>query len=111
MIWTENDRSNDCPDVTTVRTIGELLERPMSMYTEILVFTNRIFSCPEIFTVSPGICPTDAGDRTASSNDEQIIFTRVISCFGLGQHKVRKVQSKMCVEDIKVKSAFQIPKE
>ena len=30
----ENDLSNDCPEVTTVSTMGELLESPMSMYTE-----------------------------------------------------------------------------
>ena len=29
-----NDRSNDAPEVTTVRTMGLLLSRPMSMYTE-----------------------------------------------------------------------------
>ena len=45
--------------------------------------------------MSSSIGPTDAGDRTASSHDEQIIFTRIISCLGLCQHKVGKVESEI----------------
>ena len=30
---TEKDLAKDCPEVTTVRTTGELLESPMSTYT------------------------------------------------------------------------------
>ena len=30
---TENDLAKDWPEVTTVRTTGELLDKPMSMYT------------------------------------------------------------------------------
>ena len=39
----EKDLSKDWPEVTVVRTTGELEERPMSMYTETMLFRFKTF--------------------------------------------------------------------
>ena len=90
----EKDLSKDWPEVTVVRTTGELEERPMSMYTENI--SDKNISSPEIFlTVRAGVDATDGGDRRPPGDDEHVVLALVVRHLRLGQHEVGEVQPEL----------------
>ena len=87
-----NDRSNEAPEVTTVRTMGLLLSSPMSMYTEQGVgLAEEIYFL--IFTVRSRQSSTDRGYRRTPADNELIVLTLVVCRLRLAQHHVLHVQS------------------
>ena len=69
-----NDRSNDAPEVTTVRTMGLLLSRPMSMYTESRMRDESEGRClyEERLTVRSRESPAQCGDWGAATDNELV---------------------------------------
>ena len=92
MTLTEKDRSNDWPEVTVVSTMGELLESPMSMYTEVQRGFKYNWAHGGL-TVGASVGAADAGDGGAAGHDEQVVPALAVSPLRLGQHEVGKVKS------------------
>ena len=101
MTLTEKERSNDWPEVTVVSTMGELLESPMSMYTEVQRGFKYNWAHGGL-TVGASVGAADAGDGGAARHDEQVVVTLVVRGLGLRQHEVAEVQSESIVMEFRI---------
>ena len=76
-----------------VSTMGELLESPMSMYTE-NIRVNPESEPGDHLTVGPGVGAADAWHGGTPGHDEQVVPALTVGPLGLGQHEVGKVKSE-----------------
>ena len=91
MTFTEKERANEAPELTAVKTTGELLLRPMSMYTVNSWYKNT-HDIISVLTMNAVVNPTNGGNRRSTTDDELVPLALVVGGLRLAQLHLVHVQ-------------------
>jgi hypothetical protein len=100
--FTEKERANEAPELTAVKTTGELLLRPMSMYT-VNSLLNKSQDQKAVLTMNAAVNPTNGRNRRSTTDDELVPLALVVCGLWLAELHLVHVQPD-AVQDINKKN-------